>query len=631
MLACKLCKREIHARCHLQTIERNIRYDAFTKTIEVARELTNFLSETETVNKNLDSKLGNIFPGTAEQEDGIRSYYSDLTEKVVKYLKEQEEKVIKKARELKEKERAHLERDALISTKMISSVKIRKQLADALKELYTTNAPETLVISNHLRKDFVVFNAMLSELQSDVDTRYNVRFLINTEVEDILTEADIVKIEVITCCHEEASAVTFQEETEVDQQELNEQVPAEDDRKAPPPYISVARNAFMQRPRPPASVPSLPADNDTRATRRPAQHSDNLHPLSLSPFLGHAVPSPYRSPGPQLQPSAPPMYRDSSAPQISFAEARSDALPRRATVAQRDKKPIPSDATNVAFRYKTKISTKTTGDRYNPSLVGVATLGEYFIIADQKNHRLMRIRNDSVGNIVEQYECNEIPWDVTGITPTLCAVAAPKAGSILFVKFAPIPGSKPATLKRTVKVGQYLSLGYCKTNQWLLGGRGPPFSVAKIDILNLVGDLMKYIVVADSMAVPRSLILSSSRFLIFCDVHNHDVMFTDIEKTMRTPVSLRDSASDHKSLTDPQGVIKVPVLNDSCITLDAWSGDGFLTYDCGSTKSVIKELIDLKRQPDIDAEYSFVVSSDQKTLAVARNEGTVTLYDIRYT
>ncbi|XP_060076844.1 RING finger protein nhl-1-like [Ylistrum balloti] len=634
MLACHKCRREMHVRCELHKIDKGMHMKAFNNSKEVAEQLTNFLSETEELHNILNTKIGNIVPDPATHDETIKLYYSELREKVVQYLAEQERKVLEKAKELRENEIAYLERDAVVCDKMASSVKLQQELALAVQKQITTHAPQNLVVTNHLRKNLERFKTMFSQLQSDIDTEYNVRFIVNTELEDKLADTDIVKIEIVDCCHMDACAVTFQEDAVVDQQvraeldsalstpdrsslmttqheEMSPPLPPEE---PPPTYNSVARQSFIQRRRPlnssvirrqpSASAPPLSALDDMPGP------SSRLH---YSPSTQVHYPSADgRS---TVQPSAPPLSLSASSEPFDS--------PQESTFT-----PIPLNAQTVTmFKYLTKIDTVTDKDEFNPSLMGIVSLGEFFVVADKKNKCLKRFRSDGFGSLVDQFYCASEPWDVAGISDTLCVVTAPEEGDILFVSFADTPGETPAKLEFVMETGKYISIGYCRDKDRLICGRGPPFSAARIDILTMRGDIVQKIDLMFSMTVPRSLLMSTTTFLVFCDVRKNEVEVYDIKNSKNSPEVVRRYG--HDSLKDPQGIALLPVLK-SILILDASSGNVFITSYSGHARKVVHGDIKRERLGGHEVQYTISVSNDQKILAVAHYKGKISFYEIRY-
>ncbi|OWF45394.1 tripartite motif-containing protein 34-like [Mizuhopecten yessoensis] len=134
LLVCTQCKREMHPHCHLRQIDKRMRMEAYSDIRKVTADLTDFLSEAETVHTDLNSKVGNICHNSPERVETIKLYYSDLKEKVVKYLEEQEREVLEKKMKLEEKEKAHLENDIGVCSKMVTSVESRQRLAHVVHE-----------------------------------------------------------------------------------------------------------------------------------------------------------------------------------------------------------------------------------------------------------------------------------------------------------------------------------------------------------------------------------------------------------------------------------------------------------------------------------------------------------------
>ncbi|OWF45393.1 uncharacterized protein LOC110457112 [Mizuhopecten yessoensis] len=491
---------------------------------------------------------------------------------------------------------------------------------------------------NHLRKDCEGFKKMLSQLQSDVDTDYNVRFIINTELEDKLTNTDIVRIEVIDSCHSDASAVTFEQEGWFDQQASGSSLIGQhaQEEPSPPPaddeplpaYGNVVRQSFIQRRRPfktsivkrkgSASNPPVPIYNDPltpSASPRPSYHNPHS-PNYPTNFNQQAYPTLYKVP--PLQPSAPPVSM------AAFSHLPDFHYPRRPCSMA----PIPRDATTITMlKFKSEMDTKIMGDNHVPSLVGIAMLGEFFVVVDQTHCCVRRVMYDSM-NIVAQYLFDKmVPWNVAGVTETLCVVTCPNEGKLVFVNFSNTPSGPPATLQRTMKSGKYLSIGCCKTSERLICGRGPPFSAARIDILNMQGQVIEYINLKKSFMVPRCLAITESKFLAFCDIHNHEAMVYDIENTRNAPEVLRG----HKfhSLKEPQGIAILPQLK-SLLILDASCGDVYITSHSGDMRKCLSGDISLERQGNTEIKYSISISMDQKILAVAHKNGTVKFYEIKY-
>lgn len=648
VLACELCKREKHARCIIRIIDKSMHVEAYKKTKEMSGDLCDFLSETETASNTLHYKLENVFHDSELHEATVKSYYSDLKEKVVRYLEEQERKVLEKAKELKEKEKEQLERDTVICENMCSSVQSRQRLLSALQGRSATNAPENLVITKHLRKDFEVFKTMLSKLKSDADKSYNVRFMINTNLEDKMTDTDIVKIEVIDCCHSDAVAATFEEESEMDNQASTEQSSAQrpserassdqisqnthettpppppsnsQDDPPPPSYRDISRQSFIQRPRPwrssvvrrrpSASAPPIPGNENTNSRIQSPYNSAMQYPYPSQVGFHQPNPSTYPQMS-HIQPSAPPL-----APAVSDETARFL------------RSPIPPGAQTITmFKDIAKVDTKTDRDFTNPYLVAITTVGEYFVVADQKNRRLQRMADDGFMGVVDMFDCGTEPTDVAGISDTMCVVAAPNKASLLLVNFSSSPGSGAPRLQKTMKCGgKFTSVGFCKSNGRLICGIGPPYAATRVSIITMQGHTTAKIDIRNGMSVPRNLVLSEARYLAFCDIRNNEAVFYDTAHSEKRPViAQRHGAS---SLKEPHGIVVLPALK-SVLILDASTGDVFVTSYSGFARKVLKGGVSVQRCNNVDVKYSMSLSIDQKILAVANNKGSVSFYEIRF-
>ncbi|XP_069110763.1 uncharacterized protein [Argopecten irradians] len=627
-LACPRCKASMHHGCNFQTITKNMREICYNKIKQISSDLQDVMSRTEVLHGKMSSKLENAIPDRGATEATVKAYYSGLKEKVIHYLEKQEEKVLRKAKELEEREKKYLEKDSSVCSSLLASLGAQQKLALALM-LHTSMKPsQNMVLAGDLLKTTASLTNMLPQLESDLTKPFELRYMINTELEDKMTTSNIVSIEVTNSCHAGAYVVAFN----VDEHQDDPQETATEDASGEiteeeglPSYERVLQH------------PSLVIQSSSNASATP-------HPVPSAPPL--SIPQELDLPvTPIPEPSAPPlldsdMFTNSAG---NSSEYLGDSLQASGnTTDSLDTHQTESSATSLVhynepvnasfstrdgisgFVYREYFDIQLSGDVSVPSVVAIATVGDAFVLIDRANY-CMKVLSQ-YGGLLNVYDFGYVePWDVATISDVECVVTAPKQKQLLFLTYPALKKGEETVVRKALTTGQYAHIAFHKESKHLIGCLCPPFCATRIDIIDLQGRVRKKIP-ADYCTSPRNLVVTNSFDLMLSDLDKSKVIY--FKSSGEDPIN-RKTFVAHTALSvgKPQGITIASGI-DMLLILDSRNGDVSVTSFSGQMKNVLHSQISVDGSDDM--EHQMCTSMDGSTLAVTNADGYVSLYDIRY-
>ncbi|XP_033762222.1 tripartite motif-containing protein 55-like [Pecten maximus] len=630
-LACPRCKATMHHGCNFQTITKAMRTSCYDRMRQISSDLEAVVSQTQLLHGRLTSKLENAIPDRESTESTVKAYYADLKGKVVHYLQQQEEKILKKAKELEDKEKRHLERDVSVCSSLLSSLDARQKLALNLLLQASTKPSQNMVLAGDLTKTMTSFTDILPKLESDLAKSFDLRYMINTELEDKLTTSDIVDIEVISSCHAGPYMVTFGDgEIQADSHGASVERTAnattdlhEVDEEGLPSYEYVLQQPSME----------IRGSSLTSAVR---------HPVPTAPPL--PVPQVVGPPSSSiLQPSAPPLPQSElfSDPESFPAEFTAESLDSssitagessesRLSVGSSAHRPVPSDISSstkdgiAGFKYRDYFDIQLSGDINIPSVVAIATVGDTFVLIDQANY-CMKVLSQ-YGGLLNVYDFGYVePWDLAAISDVECVVTAPKQKQLLFLTDPALKQGEETSVRKAMTTGQYAHIAFHKETQHLIGCLCPPFCSTRIDVIDLQGRVRRKIPV-DYCTNPRNLVVTKSFDLILSDLGKSKVIYFKSSDT--DSINRKDFvAHAGLSFTKPQGIAIVNEV-DMLLILESRNGDVSVTTFSGQLQNVLRKQISVNASDEM--EHQMCTSIDGTTLAVTNADGYVSLYEIEY-
>ncbi|OWF45395.1 tripartite motif-containing protein 55-like [Mizuhopecten yessoensis] len=608
-LACIQCKRNMHHGCNLLAITKTMATVCYNRIRQISSDLDAVVSQTQLIHGKLTSKLEHAIPDRENTESTVKAYYADLKEKVVNYLCQQEEMILKKARKLEEKEKMHLERDVSVCSSLLASLDNQQKLAIALLLQTSMKPSQNMVVAGDLSKNVLSFGDVLPLLESDLTKSFDLRFMINTELEDKLTNSDIVNIEVIDSCHSGPYAVTVNDEESDDvfHDQLANVTTApqtdshEGDEDSLPTYGSVVQHPSLllhrssdssSFPRPVPTAPPLPRQQEMDVTDVP-----------------------------HMQPSAPPLPE--AVDNANYAVVHTESEPHVSpsvdvlvTTSTRDG--------IVGLTYKEYVDIQLSGDINVPFVVAIATVGETFVLIDKSNY-CMKVLSQH-GALLNVYDFGYVePWDVAAISEEECVVTAPKQKQLLFLSDPGLKQGEETSVRKALTTGQYAHIAFHKESQHLIACRCPPFCATRIDLIDLQGRVRRKISL-DYCTNPRNIVVTNSFDIIVSDLGMSKVIFFKSDDS--TAIHKKDFIGHAAvSLAKPQGIAIVNEL-DLVMLLDKRNGDVSVTSFSGQMKKVLRNQISV--DGSVEEDYQMCTNIDGTTLAVTKTDGFVSLYEIEY-
>ncbi|XP_069110991.1 uncharacterized protein [Argopecten irradians] len=145
----------------------------------------------------------------------VTKYFADIKIQVSKYLLEQEEKIHQELQMLTERESQHIQQDIVKCTTLMEKVdETEMELLSADSRSRRANPlPDGNSDLHELKRTIIGYSDMCSQMKTYADEPFNMRFMINTDLEDMLTNCNLVNIELITSRHTLQSRPSVSSET----------------------------------------------------------------------------------------------------------------------------------------------------------------------------------------------------------------------------------------------------------------------------------------------------------------------------------------------------------------------------------------------------------------------------------
>lgn len=147
----------------------------------------------------------------------VSKYFAAIKIKVSKYLLDQEQKIQEELDILAERESQHLHQDVVNCTNLMESVDEKEtQLLLTESTSRGDNSASNAGANSDLhdlRRTITGYSDMCSQMKSYADEPFEMRFMINTDLEDMMTNCNLVDIELITSRHTRQDRQSLSSET----------------------------------------------------------------------------------------------------------------------------------------------------------------------------------------------------------------------------------------------------------------------------------------------------------------------------------------------------------------------------------------------------------------------------------
>ncbi|XP_069120828.1 tripartite motif-containing protein 3-like [Argopecten irradians] len=656
---CETCKSEhqLRANCHILDIQKNadtIQQINSQKFEALNCALGQTTEELCGIESTLQPKEQSVASSKEMTKEKVKAYYAEILEKVTLYLQDQEQKVLSHVDRVIKKETDFIIQRLIVTSSLLTSLQQRKDVLTYITENTgkVMSPAESLNMKTHMINNVSDYKTVLQDLKSTSTKDLIMRFMINTDLEDMLTGCDLVKIELLNSCHSDPIPAVFEtpivnrpEPQDVarartpdieDQQRVRmdnnpnpsgqgrpddsrppgvtsgsaERRPRPKDRRQNmPPYSSNGRQP--NRLRPPPLRNSKPRSKSPRGSPDdigpPPPYSPDLIEINLQTGRPHRRPKPSAPPLPSQQTPNRPFQRPPpvamTIPKVGVLVPRERANPQSA-----------QKISNVQFHHM--LDCKANGDTRTPRIIGIAVLGRRYILADKWNNNLKILSKDN-SRIDQVVSCQAFqPWDIASYAVGRCVVTAPKEKILVFVGRVR-HSSQIQVVGRLSVQASYASITYFARDDNFICGICPPYGSPSIDILTTTGIVLRSFQ-SDSFGkplftYPRNISVTDEGTIVVCDLDMRSAILVNADNGMYKMFS----GNDQIHLQDPQCVEVleshqiVLVLNSKFRRLIALSFTG----------DVVQEVADV---PVLDNARRLVTYDNN--LVFVHQDGTVSFF-----
>ncbi|OWF56093.1 Tripartite motif-containing protein 3 [Mizuhopecten yessoensis] len=596
---CKDCRSENHQNdsCQLVNLQDGseaIQQASKQKSQTLKYSLGQMAVELCGIESTLQSKENDVLSSKDLTTDKVKAYYAELLEKVTHYLQEQEQKVLSHLEVVIKKETDCILQRLVVTSSMLTSLQRRKNvLANIIENTgEVLSQAESLNLQMHMMNNVSEYRTVMQDLKSVSLKDLTLRFMINTDLEDMLTESDLVKIELVNSCHsapvpamfethnisspENQSFLSSQQSSlsetenrprvrrsnsaESEGRSDNSRLPSvrsesserrtgtKERRPKPSPYTDTGRQSQNRSLRPPTRGPR------TRP-KSPQNIPDDIGPPPpYSPNLIEIDPPTSRRQNRRPRPSAPPLQAQQQ-PGTLFTRPPPVAMtiPKVGVLVPHERA-MPQITQKIAnVQYQSMLDCKAEGDTRTPRIIGIAVIGRRLILADKWNNNLKVITKD-FRRIEQVVACHSFqPWDIASYAVGRCVVAAPKEKILAFVGRARHTSQIQVVGKINV-AASYASITYFERENNFICGICPPYGGPSIDILNTSGVVLKSFK-SDSFGkplftYPRNISVTDEGTIVVCDLDTRSAILVNADNGMYKMFS----GNEQVQLQDPQCV-----------------------------------------------------------------------------
>lgn len=663
-LACEVCKVN-RPLCQMITEEamKEIRNRQQTRVKESLSTTNRELTE---ICESLKSRERQNLSKKDETVLGIMKYFADLKMQLLDYLTKHEKDVLDKLQLFTDTEMATITQYTKLSFSLLESLgPCFPSVNRIFNDSDILNSFASYLNFDALLSTLEDFTAKATTIKQYVQDENEIRFVINTEFEDMLTEGDLINIELINSSTRSPGAVISNESndsqsnhTRIDNHSvINENTGSSD---VTPTAANVA-NRNEQSPGIVISVSPPDTDSDNQPEDEPPPSYQELTSSSSTTYSNRQNTSPatqnqYRFPPPNFNDSIgntsnSPVSREhftfpqpnsnnsgsinSSSQSLPSAPSVDDffttpLVPRGLTHGVSSGSITPPGTSNDDNRLRlnpvTKFNVELRGrDRENPTLTDLCWIDERALLAIDKRNKTAKVFNTRGSrSCLNAYE---LPVDPHGCTVyrlprqpcVYMTVTFPKQRYLSIYAIDPMNNYQINVISTIVTQKGYTCLTFNENTNQFVCGTTNPFSLPAVDILDHQGNFLRTFNGSDAVRLgyPRSIRVNKDGIIGISDYKTSRVIFMTMEGAHEGVFD----GSISRNLGDPQGI---GLYKNLFVVADTRKNH---IYFVDSSSVVVDEVRHHSLLEKTPRFIDFSPSSYPK-MAVGHGNGYISLYEV---
>lgn len=598
---CEVCRRTRQCDCVPIDCSSSIKSRNFVQK-ELSKSLASTKHDLLDLCQNLSSRERRFLSMKDDMVLGILKYFGDLKSKILDYLSKHEEEVIDKLNNFTVSEMTDIIQNKDQCLSYLDSLSATFSMADRkFDKADDDNALTGYQGLAELKEHLTDYTSKVSTLKETVSDEKEIKFIINTEFEDMLTEGDLINVELLA-----PSSRSEQVSQERREMPLIESVSTDGGR-----LIS------------PAVTISPPTATDMTS------QDDEEPPPSYLMLFGHGQNQEVYVQEPQPNVSQRPIPTAPTVDEIIEAPT----VPRQLTHGISFESQI-SSASNgnntFCFRPLVQFTTRLRGNENIPVIGDLCWVNSRVLVVADKRNKCLKVFNTR-GSYITHFPLKDEPYGCViyqdkSLHPSLqnkIAVTFPKVKKISLFYINLDDGCSVTWERDFVTSVGFTCITYHEAKDCFICATTTPFSFPLIEILQIqpgfnlctVESIRNYNGVA--FGYPRYVSVNTEGIIAISDYKTSKVIFLD--SLGRYVGTFNGSRS--RNLQDPQGI---GVFDDLFIVTDTKRNNVFCV---DSDLNVIGEMHShdlLEKTP----RFINVSPSQRPLMAIGHGNGTISLYDV---
>ncbi|CAC5419400.1 unnamed protein product [Mytilus coruscus] len=603
---------------------------------------------------------------------GIMKYFADLKMQLLDYLAQHEKDVLDKLKIFTDTEMATITQYTKLSFSLLDSL---GPCSASVNSIFK-NADKFDSFASYLNLDVLIptledFTAKATTIKQYVQDENEIRFVINTEFEDMLTEGDLISIELINSSTRSSGAVIPSDSnisqryhTRIDNHSVTNENSESTD------VTPTTTNVAMRNEQPSTGIVIRVSPPDTNSDYQPGDEPPPPYPgltkSSSTTYSNRQNPTPvtqnqYRFP----QPNSNDAIRNTSnspvsQPHFTYPQLNSNnngrnnspvlqeqfsyqpvpsapnfddffttpVVPRGLThgVSSRSITPpgTPGDDNRLRFYPLTKFTVGLRGkDRENPILGDLCWIDERALIAIDKRNKTAKVFNTR-GSSINVCNLNGDPYGCTVFRlprqPCIyMAVTFPKQRNLSIYTIDPMTYYQISVESTKITNKGYTCLSFNENKMQFVCGTTNPFSLPSVDILDHQGNFLRTFNGSDAVRLgyPRSVGVNKQGIIGISDYKTSRVIFMTMEGAHE---SVFDGTVS-RNLGDPQGI---GLYKNLFVVADTRKNHIYFVDSSSVVYDEVRQQSLLEKTPRF---IDFSPSSCPK-MAVGHGNGYISLYEV---
>ena len=586
---------------------RNKRHQSLNKTISATKCELNEICE------NFKSLQNQMLAKNDETVLGIMKYFMDLKMQINDYLTRHEQEVLEKLKNF-----AGIEMSKMVTfskhclsllQSMDSKFSFLYQPFSNSQQINTSNILSIIcglnVFQSHVDEYSAKVRTVKQSLQDDVD----IKFVINTEFEDMLTGGDLINIELINSNVQSSTGSNISDnrqsqgsEPDTIESTTNTTIPTQID----PITITI-------------SPPTAPSNTDFPDDPPPPYPGLELDDFTLRQQYRNQLDESVAFGTPQISPSAPSLEDVFTIP----------VIPRGLTHGMNQEPITPPGASRdshlLDIQPLRKFPVRSREQRSIPNLVDISWVNGDTLVALDKRNTSVVVLSDQGAHLnssffkFEPYSCTV--YELASQPGVKMAVSFPKERKLIFYEIHVRENFRIKLEYETKTVKGYTCIKFSEQRNKFICATTSPFSLPSVDLLDFRGNFLKSFNGSDAVMLgyPRSVQVDNEGIVAVSDYKTSRVLFMNAEGTHRSVFN----GSDVRNLSDPQGIGFYENMNLFFIAdtranrLFCVDSDGLVCDEFGENSMLEKtpRFIDFSR-------------STYPRLAIGHGNGYISLYNV---